>query len=397
MIRGTKNLTRQQIQDALDKNFARLGGGMGGDGRQADGRRRRRSVGALSFTVETKRANLPAVLEILRQILREPTLPESEFEVMKNERIAGLEQGRSDPMRQGINHLQRLLSQYPSDDVRYVPTIDEHIERLKEVTLDQVRSLYRDYLGASHGELVIVGDFEPSEVLPILAKTFEGWKADKPYARIERPFQPDLKPSARRSRPPTRPMPSTSRASRCRSRTTIPTIRPWSPATSSWAAAHSRRASPIACARRAGSRIRRRRSSRPARSIPGPTCMILAIYNPINVAKVVTGVDEELARLLTRRRHARRAETAKTGYLQQQEVMRTNDMMLAVVAGGKPLRRPDHAVPGRSRSEDQGPDRRGRQRRPPQAHRPQAALGRHRGRFQGNEVEAGQWPVASDE
>ena len=25
MIRGTKNLTRQQIQDALDKNFARLG------------------------------------------------------------------------------------------------------------------------------------------------------------------------------------------------------------------------------------------------------------------------------------------------------------------------------------------------------------------------------------
>ena len=31
MIRGTKNLNRQQIQDALDKNFARLGsGGMNG-------------------------------------------------------------------------------------------------------------------------------------------------------------------------------------------------------------------------------------------------------------------------------------------------------------------------------------------------------------------------------
>ena len=32
MLRGTKNLNRQQIQDALDKNFARLGGGMGGMG-----------------------------------------------------------------------------------------------------------------------------------------------------------------------------------------------------------------------------------------------------------------------------------------------------------------------------------------------------------------------------
>ena len=151
-------------------------------------------LGTLTFTIETKRANLPAVLEILRQILREPTLPASEFEVMKNEQIAGVEQGRSDPMRQGLNHIQRLLSHYPSDDVRYVPTLDEQVERLKKVTLDQVRSLYRDYLGAEHGELVIVGDFEPSEILPILAKTFEGWKSDKPYARIERPYQADLKP-----------------------------------------------------------------------------------------------------------------------------------------------------------------------------------------------------------
>ena len=40
-----------------------------------------------TFTIETKRANLPAVLDILRQILREPSLPGSEFEVMKNEEI----------------------------------------------------------------------------------------------------------------------------------------------------------------------------------------------------------------------------------------------------------------------------------------------------------------------
>ena len=113
---------------------------------------------------------------------------------MKNEEIAGVEQGRSDPMRQGLNHIQRLLSKYPSDDVRYVPTIDEQVERLKKVSLDQVRSLYHDYLGAEHGELVVVGDFESSEILPILAKTFEGWKADKPYARIERPYQPDIEP-----------------------------------------------------------------------------------------------------------------------------------------------------------------------------------------------------------
>ena len=59
------------------------------------------SLQVLTFTVETKRANLPAVLDIIRQILREPTLPGSEFEVMKNEDLAALEQGRSDPASLG--------------------------------------------------------------------------------------------------------------------------------------------------------------------------------------------------------------------------------------------------------------------------------------------------------
>jgi zinc protease len=150
MIRGTKNLTRQQIQDRLDKNVARLGTGMNmrmlrGFGSQG--------LGTLTFTIESNRANLPAALEILRQILREPSLPASEFEVMKNEETAGVEQGRSDPMRQGLNHIQRLLSKYPGDDVRYVPTIDEQAERLRKVSLDQVRALDQDYLLHGPGDL----------------------------------------------------------------------------------------------------------------------------------------------------------------------------------------------------------------------------------------------------
>ena len=129
--------------------------------------------------VETKRANLPAVLEILRQVLREPTLPENEFEVMKNERAG---RPRARPVRPDapgrINHLQRLLSQYPIDDVRYVPTVEEEIERLKAVTIDQVRSVYRDYLGASHGELTHRGRLRSVRgSLPVLTRTFEGWKS----------------------------------------------------------------------------------------------------------------------------------------------------------------------------------------------------------------------------
>src|SRR5262249_49510758 len=74
-------------------------------------------------------------------------------------------------------------------DVRYTPTIDEELTRLKATNIDQVRTLYKDYLGASHGEMAIVGDFEPSEIMPIVGRMLEGWKSGKPYARIERPYQ----------------------------------------------------------------------------------------------------------------------------------------------------------------------------------------------------------------
>ena len=210
------------------------------------------------------------MLEILRQILREPTLPESEFEVMKNEEIAGIEQGRTDPMRLGVNRIQRLLAKYPADDVRYVPTIDEQLERIKKVTLDQVRTLYREYLGADHGELVVVGDFEPSEILPILAKTLDGWKAEKPYARIEHPLQPDIKPERETIETPDKENAIYLAGLQTPSRTAIPITPPWSPATSSWGAVPSPLGSPIDSARRGGSRTPRCRCSRRTRSSRTP-------------------------------------------------------------------------------------------------------------------------------
>jgi zinc protease len=331
MTRGTKNLTRQQIQDALDKNFARLGTGMGMGRRMLRGFGSALSLGAVTFTLETKRANLAAVLDILRQILREPSLPGSEFEVMKNEEIAGVEQGRSDPIRQGLTHIQRLLSQYKSDDVRYVPTTDEKVERLKNVALDQVQTLYRDYLGAEHGQVVLIGDFEPSEIMPILTKTFDGWKSEKPYARIEQLYQSGIKPQHETIFTPDKPM----AVYLAGLSLPIKDDHPDYPAL----VAGNFILGGGAISSRIADRLRQKGGlSYTAMSVFAASpldhkadLMILAIYNPINLDKVVTGVDEELHRLLKDGVTISELERAKTGYISQQKVMRTNDMMLSAM------------------------------------------------------------------
>ena len=203
MTRGTKDLTRQQIQDLLDKNFVRLGTGMNMRGLGGGG------AGQVTFTIETKRENLSTGLAVLRQVLREPSLPYREFEVMKNESITGIEQGRSDPIRQAINQIQRVLAPYPADDVRYVPTLDEQIDRLKKCSPEQVSALYHDYIGAEKGEIVIIGDFEPSEALPMLAKSSRGGPRRNLTLGSSGRSRKTSSRGARLSRPPIRKTPPT--------------------------------------------------------------------------------------------------------------------------------------------------------------------------------------------
>ncbi len=210
-----------------------------------------------------------------------------------------------------------------------MPTIDEQIDRLKKLSIEQVRALYREYLGADHGELVIVGDFEPSEILPLLAKTLEGWKAAKPYARIERPCQTELAATRETVLTPDKEN-AALLAGTC---LPIKDDHPEYPAlvAGNYVLGGGGLSSRIA------DRLRQKGGlSYTAASIfaaspldPRADLIILAIYNPANRAKVVTGVDEELDRLIQGGVQPAELDKAKTGYLRQLALERTNDAALA--------------------------------------------------------------------
>jgi zinc protease len=180
MARGTKKHSRQELVD----EFNRLNAQVAPSG----------LLGDLSFSIECKRDSLPAVLELLTEILREPTFPAAEFDVIKRQLRNKLEEGLTDPNQLAIRSLQRRLAPYPKDDVRYIPSIEDSIERLDAVTVEQVRKLYTEQVGGQHGELVVVGDFVPASTLKQMDDALKDWKAPVAYRRIERPASPDIKP-----------------------------------------------------------------------------------------------------------------------------------------------------------------------------------------------------------
>jgi zinc protease len=337
MTRATKSLDRQEIQDTLDKLVARLSAGGGGGGRGRGGRGGGMiggALGAVTFSVETKRENFPAVLDILRQVLREPTLPADEFETLKRQRLAMLEQGRTEPQLLASNRLQRLQSKYPPDDVRYVPTIDEQIERIKSVTLDQVRALYRDYLGAGQGELAIVGDFEPTEILPIVERALDGWKAQKPYARIERPAPMGLESVREMIATP-------DKANANYLAGLVIPLRDDAPDYPALVAGNFILGGG-ALSSRLGYRLRQKEglsygagSQFNADSLDArATLMLNAICNPANLKKAIACADEELTKLLKDGVTAEELNEAKDGYLRQQQNRRANDQALTGLLAG---------------------------------------------------------------
>jgi len=190
LSRGTSKHSRRQLADQLDKLKAVVGFGQRGYGRgRMMGRGGGGGPGLLSCYIETSRENLPAVLSLAGEMLRDSTFPEKEFRKLKKKMISDLEQMRSEPMALAMLEMRRRLAPFPKGDVRYVPTIEEQLERIKAVELDDVKTLYRQMIGAACAEAAIIGDFDPSELQTMLEDVFKGWKSDRPFQRIAMPYK----------------------------------------------------------------------------------------------------------------------------------------------------------------------------------------------------------------
>jgi zinc protease len=175
LMRGTTKHTRQQIQDELDRLKAR----MSISGREDQ----------VNVSIETVRENFPAVLALAAEVLREPAFPDKEFEELRQENLAAIEQRRSEPNDLAPNVYQRHMSPYPEGDPRHVDTFDEALANYKEASLEGARRFYAGNYGAAHGELAIVGDFDETGISKLVADLLGDWKSPVGFERIPRPYQ----------------------------------------------------------------------------------------------------------------------------------------------------------------------------------------------------------------
>ena len=176
LMRGTKSKSRQQIQDEMDRLKAQMNVTGG--------------VNNATFTIQTTEENLPGALKLAAEILREPSFPENEFEQVRKQTVASVEEGKSDPQALASQALSRHMAAiYPRGDVRYVSTFDESIEDLNKVTLAQVREFYQKFYGVSEGEFTVVGQFDKAAIQKLAEDLLGNWKSSMKYARPLNPYR----------------------------------------------------------------------------------------------------------------------------------------------------------------------------------------------------------------
>ena len=171
LMRGSKRHTREQLRDAFDRLNASV------------------SIGGEGASIETVRANLPAALRLVAEVLREPAFPASEFEQLKRSLLTRVEGMKSEPGALASLQLDRHLNPYKPDHWLYTPTLDERLHRLQSVSIADMQRCHDDFYGASNSELAVVGDFDAPQIAKLAQQLFGDWKSPRPYAHIARSYR----------------------------------------------------------------------------------------------------------------------------------------------------------------------------------------------------------------
>ena len=123
-------------------------------------------------------------MRLVAEIFREPVFPANEFEQLKQENLANIEQQKSEPTQIAFTEFSRKLSPYPKGDVRYISSSEESIAELNAATLEQAKQFYKDFYGSSNSQLTVIGDFDQQEIAKLASDLFGNWKSPKPFVRV---------------------------------------------------------------------------------------------------------------------------------------------------------------------------------------------------------------------
>ena len=158
---GTARRTSLQISDELAQLGANLGTGS--------------KLDASSVSVEALKENLDASLDIFGDVILNPTFPRRDFERLKKQRLAQIQQEKADPVGLALRIFPALIYG-PTHAYSNPWTGSGTEESTAKITREDLVRFHQAWFKPNHATLVVVGSTSMAEIRPKLERLFATWK-----------------------------------------------------------------------------------------------------------------------------------------------------------------------------------------------------------------------------
>ncbi len=161
---GTTKRASRQIEEDLRRIGADLSSGAGAD------------TSAISFSGLSEFAE--PLLVLVNELAREASFPEGEFERERRQKLEEVKLDRTQPGFLASERLRKIL--FGAHPYGQVSPSEEQVAAYKR---EDLQAVYREFYTPENALLLLVGDFDSTEMLETAGKVFGTWTGKKPETR----------------------------------------------------------------------------------------------------------------------------------------------------------------------------------------------------------------------
>lgn len=177
LTQGTERYSAAELAELLDSNALTLGG--------------RAELDVCRVDASCLSDKAPLALELLAEVVRRPVFPESEFEVLREQRLLSLEIRANDPNYLADRALRReLFGPHP-----YARTAVGELEDIARLDRERLAAWWGRHVRPDQCVLYIAGDVQPRRAFRLASRHFGDWRVAGPAPESALPDFPEARPS----------------------------------------------------------------------------------------------------------------------------------------------------------------------------------------------------------
>ena len=127
----------------------------------------------VEFDIRCLKENVPLVIELLAEQLKEPAFNEEDLATTKKRYMGNLQRAKESTRGQAYREFMRTL--YPEGHPNYSYTVDEEIDMVEKATVEDLKAYHEKNYGLGNMIIAAVGDIDEKKLSKTIKKQFKKW------------------------------------------------------------------------------------------------------------------------------------------------------------------------------------------------------------------------------